>query len=280
MSWLFFILISALAVSVAALFQRLAMKEEASDPVLSTIIFQLLLTAIITPFAISQGFVWPSFDLWPFFLLSTLLYAVGSVMLFLSIKLIEASEMTILSGVGAIAAMISAYIFLGERLVWSQYLGAILVLLSVLMVQYRGQKFVFHKGAILALAAASFFAFATVSDVFIIKSYDAISFTSLISLLPGLMLCFLYPKKSLQLPKAIRTVNKNLIAYTLIYSIGTITFYTALGKGALLSQVSVIMRINIILTVLLAAVFLKERDNFYRKVIAALICMAGVILVA
>lgn len=90
----------------------------------------------------------------------------------------------------------------------------------------------------------------------------------------------MYPKKSLQLPKAIKTVNKNLIAYTLIYSIGTITFYTALGKGALLSQVSVIMKINIILTVLLAAIFLKEKDNFYRKVIAALICMAGVILVA
>lgn len=281
MSWLLAILINVVAISVAYLFQRLAMKKEDSDPILSTIIFQFLLGFVTIPFAIAQGFSWPNWaELWPYFLFSTTMYALGSVMFFKSIKLIEASEMTILAGAGAIVTMFCAYIFLSERLVMSQYFGASLVVLSILLVQYRKQKFVFSKGAILALVATSLFAFGTISDMLIIKTHDAISYAGLMSLFPGLMLCLMYPKKVKELPKAIKTINKNLIAYALIYSIGVITFYAALAKGAMLSQVSVISKTNIVLTVILAAIFIKERDHLWRKVIAAVICMVGVILVA
>ncbi len=281
MSWLLLLSINVVAISVASLFQRLAMKEEESDPVLSTIIFQFLLGLIVLPFAISQGFSFPPLaTMWPLFLLSTVLYALGSVMFFKSIKLIEASEMTVLAGAGAIVTMICAYIFLGERLVPQQYLGAAFVLAAILIIAHRGKKFVFNKGALLALLATSFFSFAVVSDTLIIRSYDAISFAAMMSLFPGVMLLFLYPKKILQLPKAIKTINKNLIIYTMFYSVGVITFYGALGKGAMLSQVGVVVKTNIILTVILAAIFIKENDHLWRKVIAALICMVGVMLVA
>ena len=281
MSWLFILLINVIAISVATLFQRLAMKKEESDPVLSSIVFQLLLGFIIIPFAIIQGFSWPNLaELWPYFLFSTILYAFGSIMFFKSIKLIEASEMIILSGAGAIVTMICAYIFLRERLVMPQYFGAVLVMASIFLVQYKKQKFVFGKGALLALVATSLFAFANVSDMMIIRTYDAISYAGLMSLLPGLMLCLIYFKKMPALIKSTKNTDKNLLAYTAIYSIGVITFYMALAKGAMLSQVSVICKTNIILTVIFAAIFIKERDNLWRKILAAIICMVGVILVA
>lgn len=281
MSWLFILFINIVAISVAYLFQRLAMKKEESDPILSTIIFQFLLGCVTIPFAITQGFSWPNWaELWPYFLFSTTLYALGSIMFFKSIKLIEASEMTILGGLGAIVSVLCAYIFLQERLVSQQYFGALLVILSILLVQYRKQRFVFSKGAIFALIATSLFAFGTISDMLIIKTYDAISYAGLMSLFPGLMLCLMYPKKVKELPKAVKTINKNLVAYGIIYSVGVITFYMALAKGAMLSQVSVISKTNIVLTVILAAIFIKERDNLWRKILAAIICMVGVILVA
>lgn len=281
MPWFLILLINVLVISIATLFQRLAMKKEESDSLLSTIIFQFLLGFLIIPFAITQGFSWPNFaELWPYFLLSTIFYALGSIMFFKSIKLIEASEMTILSGMGAIVSMLGAYIFLQERLVLSQYLGAILVMISIFLVQYKKQKLVFGKGAIFALAATSIFAFANISDMLIIKTYDAISYAGLMSIFPALMLCLMYSKKIGELPKAIKNVDKNLIIYGLLYSMGVITFYVALAKGALLSQVSVICKTNIILTVILAAIFIKERDNLWRKILAAIVCMVGVILVA
>lgn len=281
MSWLLLLIINVFFISVASLFQRLAMKEEASDPVLSTVIFQFLLAAIVLPYALSQGFVMPPLaELWPYFLLSSVLYALGSMMFFKAIKLIEASEMIVLAGAGAIVTMICAYIFLGERLVAQQYLGATLVLAAILLIAARGKKFQFSKGALLALLATSFFSFAVISDAIIIRTYDAISFAAMMSFLPGVILLILYPLKMRALPKAIKNINKNLLIYALLYSVGVITFYAALGMGAMLSQVGVIVKTNIILTVILAAIFIKENDHLWQKLLAAAICMVGIVLVA
>ncbi len=281
MSWLVITLINVIAISTASLFQRLAMKDEESDPVTSTIIFQFILGFIVFPFALSQGFAWPLFaQLWPWFLLSTLLYALGSVLFFRSIKLIEASEMIVLGGAGALVTVICAYLFLGERLGMWQYGGAALILSAILVIASQGKKLRFSTGAWYALIATSLFSFAVISDMKIIYHYDAISFAAMMSILPGIALLFLFPRSTVMLPQAIKRINKNLLLYAVLYSIGVVTFYAALGTGALLSQVSVVARTNIILTVLLAAVFLQEHNHLWHKLIAALLCTVGVMLVA
>lgn len=281
MSWLVITLINVIAISAASLFQRLAMKDEASDPVTSTIIFQFILGLIVFPFALSQGFVWPPvLELWPWFVLSTLLYALGSVLFFRSIKLIEASEMIVLGGAGALVTVMCAYLFLGERLGGWQYAGAALILAAIVVIASQGKKLRFSTGAWYALIATSLFSFAVVSDMKIIYQYDAISFAAMMSILPGIALLFLFPRSTAVLPQAVQGINKNLLLYTVLYSIGVVSFYGALGTGALLSQVSVVARTNIILTVLLAAVFLKERNHLWYKLIAAFLCTVGVMLVA
>lgn len=281
MSWLAITLINVIAISAASLFQRLAMKDKDSDPVTSTIIFQFILGLIVFPFALSQGFSWPPLmQLWPWFLLSTLLYALGSVLFFRSIKLIEASEMIVLGGAGALVTVICAYLFLGERLGMWQYGGAALILSAILVIASQGKKLRFSRGAWYALVATSLFSFAVVSDMKIIYHYDAISFAAMMSILPGIALLFLFPRSTVMLPQAIKGINKNLLLYAVLYSIGVVSFYGALGTGALLSQVSVVARTNIILTVLLAAVFLQERNHLWHKLIAALLCTVGVMLVA
>lgn len=281
MSWLIIVFINVLAISVATLFQRLAMKEEGSDPITSTMIFQLLLGVLVLPFAISQDFTWPPlFEHWPLFLFSALLYAFGSVFFFKSIKLIEASEMTVLAAAGSVMTMICAYFFLGDRLVVSQYVGAVLILLAVFLIAMHGQKFKFSRGALLALLATSLFAIAVISDVLIIRDYDAVSFAAVMSIAPGIILILLFPRSARSLPKVIKSVNKNLLIYTLLYSVAVVTFYAAVGTGAMLSQITVLTRTNIILTVVLAALMLKERDHLWRKIFAAILCMAGVMLIA
>jgi len=281
MSWLLITLFNVVAISLSSLFQRLAMRSESSDPLLSTIFFQFFLGVIVMNFAFAQGFVWPDWSVaWPFFLLSTVLYAFGTLLFFKSIKLIEASEMIVFGGAGAVITMFCAYFFLGERLDNLQYFGAALVVLAILLIAGRGGKIVFSRGELMALLGTSFFATAVISDTWVIRTYDAISFAGLMSIFPALVLSLVYPRKLLQLPKAILTIDKNLVIYTLLYAIGVVTFYAALGTGAMISQVSVVARSNIILTVLLAALFIGERNNFMLKAIAALLCTVGVVLIA
>ncbi len=281
MHWLLLILINVIAISVSSLFMRLAMRRQESDPLLATIFQQLFLGLVVFGFVLTQGFVWPDWQAhWPNLLFSSVFYGLGALSFFKSIKLIEASQMTILGAAGSVITMLGAYVLLGERLDGWQYLGAALVLGAVLLTASRGGRLVFDHGVRWALLGTSLFAIAVINDTWVIRSYDALSFAALMSTMPGIFLCLLFWRRLPQLLPMLRQLDRNLLSYTGLYAVGVITFYAALGTGALVSQVSVVGRSNIILTVLLAAIFIGERQHFWRKVAAAILCTAGVLLIA
>ena len=65
-----------------------------------------------------------------------------------------------------------------------------------------------------------------------------------------------------------------------VYSIATLSDYYALSSGGNASQVSPTLETSIILTVILAAVFLDEKNNLPKKLFAAAIAAIGIILLS
>lgn len=282
MNWPIFASISIVSISIANIFQKKAMKDEKSDPIISSIVFQFLLTIFTGVFALIKYFKIPSVDIvFPYFVISTFLYAFGTLLSFKAIKMIEASEMTILTGFGAIATVISAFLFLNERLSLYQMLGVVLVLLSIFIVEFKRKEFKIGIGALYAVLATILYGLAVTNDANILKSYDAISYTPIMSFLPGLVLCLIYPNKTTQLIKDLKHhISTNLGIYSFLYGIQAVTYYLALEKGAFASQMGVISKTQIIATVILASIYLKERENILKKVIAAILTTIGVILIA
>jgi uncharacterized membrane protein len=66
--------------------------------------------------------------------------------------------------------------------------------------------------------------------------------------------------------------------FCFFYSIQAVTYYLAYQSGALLSQLSPVTKLSTVVTVLLGIIFLKERDNLPRKIIATILATAGGIL--
>lgn len=279
MYWLGFAILSVFAFSVAALFQRLAMKEEASDPITSTITFQLLLVCFSAVPAVIMGFHLPPLFLLPHFLASAALYAFGTLFFFKAIKIIEASEMSIIAGAGTLVTIIASFFFLSERLTPIQWTGAFLILAAVGIVQHDHRALRFNKGVLYALLGTSFYGLAVVFDGFILRSFDTFSFIPIMSLLPATVLMITYPKKLPKLAHDIQKINKNLGMFGLLYVIGAETFYFPLKNGALVSQMSSISRASIIATVLLAMIFLNERSHPWKKLAGAILTTIGVMLI-
>lgn len=283
MPWQVLTTISIVTLSIANLFQRQSMKQKASDPLDAAIIFQLLLALFTGIFAFSRGFEFPPPpQTYPFLLLSTLLYAVGSVCIFSAIKSIEASELTIVSGFGSFATLSAAFLFLGERLIPIQILGILCIFSAVYVVQKgKNSKIVLDKGLVFALLGSFLYGIAIISDIFTLRSYDAVSYTCVMSLLPSLVLLgysFLRRKKiSLSFTSH---VDRYLLIYSLLYSVQAVTYYLALERGALISAMSVLFKTVTILTILLSAIFLRERTNMRQKFFALCLTIIGVLLVA
>jgi len=74
------------------------------------------------------------------------------------------------------------------------------------------------------------------------------------------------------------SVLKNLTFFSIFYAIQAITYYVAFERGAGAGQLSAIVKSSIILTVLFAAIMLKERNDLGKKIISAIIMTLGVLL--
>lgn len=278
MHWLFFAIISVCAFSTAALFQRLAMKKEGSDPIVSSIIFQLLLTAGSAFVLLFTGFRLPQVGMLHYFLLSAVLYGYGTYFLFRAAKAVEASELIILGGFGTLATLIMSYVILGERMSLVQWIGILLILAAVMIVNYKHRNYRFHIGTLHALIGTTMYGAAVVFDGLILRTYDSFSFVPVMSLLPGLVLMLTFPKSTIRITRSFNVVDNNLVIYGILYVFAAEMFYFAMTRGALVSQLSTVMRSSIIMTVLLAMIFLNERSHPLRKLIGAVLTTIGILL--
>lgn len=279
MHWLVIAGLSVFFFSVSSLFQRIAMKQKDSDPVTSAIIFQFLLGTISAIIAFFVGFHWPSIYLLPYFLLSGIMYATGSILFFNAIKMIEASEMAIIGGAGTLVTLVVSFFFLSERLTLFQWLGALFILTSVILVKFERKNFQFGKGIWFALAGTSCYGLAIVFDGYVLKSVDAISYLPLASFIPGIMLLVRFHRKIPKLITDIRHININLVIYSTLYVLAAEAFYIPIQNGALVSQMSAVGRVSIILTVVFAMIFLKERSHPWKKLVGAILTTVGILLI-
>lgn len=280
MSWLFFAFINVVMASVASLYQKVAMREEKTDAVVSAITFMLLSDACYFVYALVTGLHLPPISIVPYFLGASILYAAGTVLFFRAIKKIEASEMSIIGSAGSIVTLIASMIFLKDVFATSQFIGIVCILGAVVLINFKKHDFVINQGTWLALLATSCYGIAVIFDTVIIHNFEVASYMAIGTAGTALVMMFMYPRKVPTVFKSLRQVNTALLIFSVLYAIQGIAFYLALNTGVLVAQLSAVARASIILTVILSTIFLGERDNMLKKLFGAVLTTVGVILVS
>ncbi len=281
MPWQLFGLASVLTVSIANLLERVLMKEDKSDPVGYAIVFQFLLGLMAFLFALLFGrFSLPPLLTMPYqFALSTVLWATATVFTFKAAKKLGAGEITILYSFASLVTVTLGILVLHESVTIHTSIGILLILLAVGIVSSEKLSFSSKLGILFTLISASCSGIAVINDAIILKSYEAFSYTAVMSILPGILLLVLFPQHLKKVPVfSSKKFVLTMMIFTFFYTIQAITYYLAFQYGAPASQLSPLIRTSVVLTVIFAAIFLKERSHIVKKAIAAIMTTIGVIL--
>ena len=210
----------------------------------------------------------------------TILYGAGNVFISSALKIVDASEFTIVFASRALWTIIGAIIFLKESFSTQQVLGTILIILSVVLVSWKKQKFSFSKGFIFSVLAALSFGLAFTNDAFIVNNFDVPSYLTIAFILPSLAVLAIYPKSTAKMKPLFE--GKTLLKLGLLgvfYAVSAITIFLAYQVGKNASQIAPLSQTATIITVVLSVIFLKERTDLLRKLLGAIISFAGVVLV-
>ena len=280
MSWLALTLASVVLASVASILQRVLMKGNKSNPYSYAIIFHFLLAFLVLVFALVRGIdLSPLNGNIPMLLLASALWGACQVLLFKALQLIEASEMTVISDTRVIFTIIASVIFLGEVFTGWNMLGAILILAATLLVVDLRNGFRFNKGVWYTLAMALFAGLAIVADSANVQQYDVLAYSVFSNFLSGLFILAFYPKS---LRQWTHFVQPNFLVKMLPLAVFSATqgvlYLLALTYGGNTAQVGTIRQASVIVTVLLAVIFLNERGKLWQKFVAAILVTVGVLL--
>lgn len=280
-SWQFLVGVSIICLSLSTLLQRVLLKEDNSDPVAYSAVFQLIVSGFLAIFAIFHGFHMPDLlRFWPNVVAMMFLYAITNALVFKSLAKIEASEFTVFFATRAIWTIVAAVLFLGEHFSQIQIIGTAFVLVSVLLVSYREKKLSFNKGIVFALIGACTIGIAFANDAFLLRSYDLTSYLVISFFLPALPIFVFYPKSLKHIKHFLNVrILLRMVSFCFLYAIAALTVYGAYQVARNAAELSAISQFATVLTVLLAVVFLKETTYVLRKLIGAILAFIGVVLI-
>ncbi|HVZ12483.1 MAG TPA: DMT family transporter [Patescibacteria group bacterium] len=279
MGWLYLTLLSVVITAFANILQRVLMKDDKSNPYSYAIAFHLVVTVFYFAFSSINGFSLPAFSIKFLFMpLASMLWGLGTVFLFRALKLLEISEVTIIGSTRTLVTIVGSVLFLGDTFGFQKIVGTAIMFLSVFLATNLKNGIKFNKGITYSFGMAICYGLGLVFDAFNIKSFDPISYLAIGNLMISLFLLLLFP----QTVKAWKEyVNppflKKMLPLGILSSTQAVAYYFAIKYGPT-SQIASINLSLIIVTVLLAAILLKERDNLFKKIIAALLVTLGIFL--
>src|SRR3989344_4516229 len=274
MSWQFLILVSVILYSISVLLQRVILKENESQPIAYSMFFQLLVGIVIgITGSLFADMSLPS-NLTPLFwnlLLMTFLYAFANVFIFKSLKLTEASKFTIVFATRAFFTVFASSLLLKEFLTGSQFLGALLIFSGVVLINLKSSKFSLDKGSLFALLGALAFGLANTNDRYLLKSFNIYPYITLAFISPFFLMSVIYPKELKHIKLFLgKKVLKKVLLLSVVYA-----FFGALQVSNNSSQVASVNLTSVIITVILSAIFLKERSDLYQKIAGAALSFVG-----
>lgn len=281
MNWQLFLLISILFSSVIGLFHRVLMKEENSDAKAQTIVFLGLAGVFTFTISVFRGLSFPKFPLLlPNFILLTIFGTIAPILTFRAFQLIDVAKVGILLSSQRLWTVLAAFIFLGETLTTSKVFGTILILIGVAIISWKKHKIEIGKGEFYAILAAFLYGISYVNAFYILQHLDAISFEAYASLLPAFLLLVVQPGTIKKIRFYFVPKNAARISIAVILDIiATVSLYVAYQIGRNASQIAPLSTTPIMFTVILAAIFLNERENLINKIIGSIVVIAGAILV-
>jgi drug/metabolite transporter (DMT)-like permease len=279
MSWQLLTAVSVITFSVSVLLRRLLIHKDQSNPYAYVIVFQGLVGIITGVYALINGFQMPDARYWPAMVITSVLYAAAHVVSTGALKLVEASVFSVLYATSAIWTMVVGLLLFSDGITTAQLLGVLLVFVSVGVLVERKKSWKLDRGIVLGLLTGLLFGVATASWAYVGRHADVPSWTALSFLGPALTVLLIKPKAVAHIKPFLRgTMFTRMVLLGGIFSVSALTSLFAYRDGNV-SLVAALQQTGIIITTLLAIIFLNERQNLLRKGLSAAICFIAVLLI-
>ncbi len=278
MWFLFIVLYIVLAVAFTQ-FYKIVLNTSKSDGTL-TVLLQFIAGLCALLLSVLFKFTFPT-D-WKVYLLlgiACIFYAISDRMNTTVRSGIEASTFSIIKQLSTVFMIIAGLLFFKEQFVWKKIIGAGLIIFSNILIFYKKGNQKLDRYVILGILSNIIYSVALFLDVNISDSFNLAFYVALTLLVPALFITIAERVKLSNIKKEFKNGNKKAILITgLCWGTMIVVQLRAYQLGEATS-VAPLCALTVIGNVLVGYLFLKERNNLLKKLIAACLIIISVFLI-
>ncbi|GAB4218692.1 MAG: hypothetical protein Fur009_0840 [Candidatus Microgenomates bacterium] len=278
-TWPFNILVYLFSIVIFNQFYKLAVRDAKNDGA-ATILLQVIASffcLFLVPFF---SFKFP-LNLKPYFLLilASIFYALNDRLQTTSRKHIEVSVFSIISQLSNVFLILIGLIFFKEKFFLNKIIGAALILFANIFLFYKKGRFELNKYTLIGVLATFIFSLALSIDIGISKQFNLPFYIMLTLFIPSLMIFFAEKIKVKDLINELETKNKKYYFITGLFWSLAIFFSLRLYQFGKVTIITPLQATSVILNILVAYIFLNEKSNRVKKIIAAILVFFGIWLI-
>lgn len=213
------------------------------------------------------------------FFLATIFYTIQDRLATISRSDLEASTYGILKQLSNVFMLVMGFISFKEKLTVEKLLGAILLIGSNIFVFFRKDSWKNKKYIIIGVVANIAMGIALFLDVSTSTNFNLAIYISLTLLIPALINSLVEKIKFTDLRYEYKINKSKLILLTgILWSVMMLSKLLSYRFGEV-TKIAPLCSLSVMLNVIVAYVFFKERDNLLRKIIASIFIIIGVFLI-
>lgn len=281
MSWQLLTAISVLGLSSSVILQRILLHKDKTDPYAYAVVFQAIVGVLLIGFAVYYGFDLSGIEtmLLPA-VICVVAYGIGSIVYAKTLQKVEASAFSVLFATQAIWIMLLGILLFNEAMTILQIVGSVLIFASVGLLVKNVRHLSLSSGIFLGLFTGAIYAVAITCWSYVGRHVDTLSWAA-ISFFGAALVALMIQPKSVEKMKPLLSgrLLPKLLLLGVFYGIGSVAMLFAYKEGTF-TLVTPLRQTGIIVTTLLALLFItQERNRFKRKILAAVVCFLGVLLI-
>lgn len=207
-------------------------------------------------------------------------YAVNDRLQMTARKHLEVSTFSIINQFSTVFLIVYGLVIFREPFVLTKLIGAALIIFANVLILYKPKKHrvELNRYSVIAILASLAFATAISIDINVSKEFNLPIYISLTLLLPAILIGLSGRTKPTAPLAELKQGNPKLFLITGVAWALTIFFSLRAFKLGAVNVIVPLEAAAVILNVLVAYIFLKERDKPYRKIAGACLVILGVLL--
>lgn len=289
--WLTLAIISLICSAAGTTAQRYVSKTSSVNSLSLAFLMQLAMGAPLVGFLLITHRI-PFGDLKHIFLniiLCGVLYACAHILIFMSLKRIDAAYFSILFTFRSFVAIIASSILLSEGLNKRQLLGFV-ILLAGILIAYLKPVHILKKtiltGSLIAIAGATFYGLGATNDKFLLNHSNLWGALAAGYVFTPLILGVAVLVQKIQLGSSQKAIDFNKIDKLMfsltcvLYLSSAITFFLALSLINNASRMAAVNSFSVVMAVIFSILLLREREDVLKKVVGSLVAFVGLVLLA